>query len=932
MTTDPQKDRQYLIDEVLRLGKQSFDPSIPQDSQLRQSNLEKFKSLLDSTSTLLLLPVLTLLINSDRIFAWLKEPLSSALAHLPLRNGGVQDAIEFVLSVHPSTTSVSASRVGKGSFISHEALNAVSRLLSSPPAGVSAEVWFHGISPQLLSLLQGDGEPEMDRAAAFIIGFGILGKKQYGSPGRSGWKAFVEPIFAHLYPSNFDIKVQEQSREKVEGIETIRPRKILSTPIEVAQSLQKLTALLTSHPHPSLSIRLLTPLLPSLWTISSWPDGDERTEKLYRKPARKLLVTLLQLWPTKKDPAYTSLITKILDIIAIGQNKISTQVGWKYAADSDGGIQIEKVSINDQITNISDLETIDHALDSFIALLKNLPELNAEIPALFICLSSKWLTKKPQASSIKAIDENLINLVDIRRQLVEAKAMQKMLAALPERLIDDSKQLLDLVSQVLQNFNQSRSFEIEIEIETETGSGSGSENILSIALSLFNTILTTPKFRVTKDLEPLVDSIQKDLKIISGKRLSDISRTAGNLLMLLNLHDTINEPEANLSTKEILYTDEQLEAKKTYSLAISYLKGLDSPPPVRVQGLELLSQLVQANSSILDIPALIMLLMSLLGDNEEYVHLRVIQLLVQVSRKHPKTVIKEIIDRYVDSNEELNLDERLRLGEALEQIIQINSSAFKLEIAQTVCQGLIFLASRRGYRPKTAQRQEKEKLHQRSKNAEAEEAWGGPVPQLDEPSDNVDVYVDVDADGNDNDPKTHALLAQIVSGWESKRGSEDVRIRASALTILGTAIEAHIAGITSSLLSAAVDVSIHVLTLERAVEMAILRRASILLLMHLVRALDAARERGQRLGFGLVGQGLADLQRILTYIASTDRDSLVQQHAKHVCEELDTWHIKSLLPVHQSPQQNLTPNLPQLRSSPQDLEGSSGRPRIEEIE
>jgi hypothetical protein len=48
---------------------------------------------------------------------------------------------------------------------------------------MSPERWFSGIAPQLFALLQGEGEPEMDRAAAFIIGFGILGRKQYGAPG-----------------------------------------------------------------------------------------------------------------------------------------------------------------------------------------------------------------------------------------------------------------------------------------------------------------------------------------------------------------------------------------------------------------------------------------------------------------------------------------------------------------------------------------------------------------------------------------------------------------------------------------------------------------------------------------------------------------------------------------------------------------------------
>lgn len=109
----------------------------------------------------------------------------SNLARLPLRPRGVQHTIEFVLSVHPTTSGArSEQRPGGGSAISHEALNAASKLLSSPPAGMNPQEWFSGIAPQLYSLLSGEGEPEMDKAAAYIIGFGILGRRQYGAPGR----------------------------------------------------------------------------------------------------------------------------------------------------------------------------------------------------------------------------------------------------------------------------------------------------------------------------------------------------------------------------------------------------------------------------------------------------------------------------------------------------------------------------------------------------------------------------------------------------------------------------------------------------------------------------------------------------------------------------------------------------------------------------
>lgn len=138
-----------------------------------------------STGTVALLPVLNHLVQPERVPAWLRTPLIQALALLPLRPLGVQHTIEFVLSVHPSNANFNAPvKAGRGSGLSHEALNAASRLLSSPPAGMKPEVWFSSLAPQLFQLLDGKGEPEMDRAAAFIIGFGILGRRQYGAPGR----------------------------------------------------------------------------------------------------------------------------------------------------------------------------------------------------------------------------------------------------------------------------------------------------------------------------------------------------------------------------------------------------------------------------------------------------------------------------------------------------------------------------------------------------------------------------------------------------------------------------------------------------------------------------------------------------------------------------------------------------------------------------
>jgi hypothetical protein len=108
------------------------------------------------------------------------------LTLVPLRPDGVRGTLEFVFSVHPSgTVKVSEAAVPqrRGANITHEALNIASNLLSTPPSSVTPEMWYSAISPQLLVLLDGAEGPELVKAASYIIGFGVLGRKASGAPG-----------------------------------------------------------------------------------------------------------------------------------------------------------------------------------------------------------------------------------------------------------------------------------------------------------------------------------------------------------------------------------------------------------------------------------------------------------------------------------------------------------------------------------------------------------------------------------------------------------------------------------------------------------------------------------------------------------------------------------------------------------------------------
>lgn len=110
----------------------------------------------------------------------------SVLASMASRPDGVRAVLEFVFSMHPSSTvktEEAANPQKQGANITMEALQMASNLITNPPLDYDPENWFFDIAPQLLALLDGEGGPDLVKVAAYIIGFGILGRRKFGQPG-----------------------------------------------------------------------------------------------------------------------------------------------------------------------------------------------------------------------------------------------------------------------------------------------------------------------------------------------------------------------------------------------------------------------------------------------------------------------------------------------------------------------------------------------------------------------------------------------------------------------------------------------------------------------------------------------------------------------------------------------------------------------------
>ncbi|KAK7948651.1 Protein required for cell [Apiospora aurea] len=884
-----------LISSIESVGRKAFNPE--GDDGTRS----------EGQRTSSLIAALNALIKPDRVPRWLRLHLMDLLTLMPQRQDGVRATIEFVFASHPSSTvknSEAAAPQKQGANITLEALKMATGLLAVPPASVEAEKWFSGIAPQLLDLLDGKEGADLVKAAAYIIGYGILGRKQFGAPGSPGWRVFAEPMVAVINPSLSTPRPASKTLVFSAGPDAVvdlQKETVIVQPDELALALRRLKALLNAHPNPGLTGRLLAPLLLPLWTLSSWAEPDEACLEQFVKPAKTLLQIYLKILGSSEKYLLT-----VSNLLFNGRD-LSDGAHWKYESSGKSSVIVKrhrgKTAALVPELNWSILETKSKA---FAELLQATAS-ESDTSKLFLQLFEYSFKHQKRGDGITVTVEPDVD-EDPTLQIVQSKVLQTMLDKIPDRLIADSKGILELSERILAEFCVSP------------------DNIdsASVALSLVNIVITAPSFQKTEADGKLLASIEASLDKITKDNHPDISQTARNLSLVLRYRDEVDDP----SERPTAPTDRQVEDRKTYNLALSYITQADSPPPVRSEGLNLISGLIRNSSSILDIQGVVVLLSSLLAEEEDYINLRVMKMFVQLADKHPKSVVKELLERYVDANEEANVDTRLRFGEAILQVVQRLGDTFSGEIASQVAESLLSIAGRRGHRPKTEEKQAREERLRARQNRAAKTAWGGQVPDLSEDA-------AAEQERTEEKRKRDEILAQILQGWESKRGSEDVRVRSSALSIFLVGLETNIAGVGATLVEGSVDLCVNILTMEPEMEKAILRRAAIVLILTFVKALADARENRRRLGFGLTDASREHIVQILEYVAQTDNDGLVQQHAQDAVESLRNWQVTAMLPGSQQDAgpaftriAGLEVNLPKL----EDPGAQRPKPLIEEVE
>lgn len=931
----PLINQRILPDIISALAELAFSPSC---LQYHDIHLPIYLKTVQGIPTSRLLPILTTFLQQP-IPTWLKPIMSKELATIPLRERGVRHMVEF-LSLAYLTKNSHVPQDAEGSQsqipVPLAAVTQASKLLVLPPDGMHQDDWLRMIAPQLWELLDGIEGPELSRAAGQIIAGGILSKRATGAPGTVGWELFARPLQQMLDP---------KPTERNDG-------QVLVQEQDLSIALGRLLAIAVSYSHAGILRRLIGPILLPLWALLTYAQSRSALNRQWALLSKSILMRYIAL---ACDP-------KQIDDIA--RNIFwDGDVAWALSPGSQGGVEIRRRSPDRSDASAMDntliqIGSLDSRVNLLVSLLAEAKVSDDIAGAIFLQTTKRWLfPTKDSKISLTTGDESdpLAALTDAKMMEAMASRFQDQFARSPQHIMDLMKQLLsNSVSghQVAVENSKSRRVSLRNIVKKERDSEdlehvTANEDLVSFAISTLSTLVSSSDFKQTPETRTILALTIAPLVYLSQAHsslpISPLIMNAANTLLQL-LQPSTASPHAQA-------TDPLVEHRATLSTIRADIISPEAPN--RTWALNTLHKLVKNPVAfpIIDVPSTTHLLLSAsLADPESYVHVSAIPVLVDLALRAPHPTIKIIVDAFIDIDEqslklsrgrqtdkkdrELQdaLDFRLRIGEVLNNILLsdnfwIPPTPTHYRLVKTITSACLTLSSRRGQRTRTLSARVSIADTERARQEESEAAWGGPIPNL------------LDPNGEDEkDQAERDELFGIVKGWEDTGIEEDVRIRASALSVLGTMLEHRLSLVRQVSVDAAMQIVLLVLAVERGDATAILRRAAVLVVMSMLKGLDGALEGGEEAQVGLGLGQQEEVERVVRWLASEDGDALVKDHAATVLEGLETLRMKKMYRVRDEgirlgKDLGLEGNLRGLDATPNLEENKSRRKMIvEEVE
>jgi hypothetical protein len=943
----PLLSQRILPDIISGVAELAFSPRT--DGKYHDTYLAHYEKILATTLTSRLFPILTTYLQQG-IPTWLRQRLSKELAMIPLRTHGVRHTVEFLSLSYLSKNSQMPQDAAGGSRsqipIPLEAITQASRLLASIPAGMDPSEWFTQLAPQLWTLLDGTEGVELSRAAGQIIAGGILNRRSTGAPGTIGWELFARPILRALDP---ECSACTSLRQGTSSGVMVEER-------ELELALKRVNTIAASWSHSGLLKRLIGPVLLPLWGLMEYAKSRPSLDSTWSTLPRNVITRYFNI---TCDP-------KQVDLIATNMFWDGGP-SWTFGPGSQGGVEIRaRENDKDDMASMGGLFTrigqLDDHVKTFVSLLYEAKVDDDIMGDIFSRVTKRWLLTG-QAGKVSKTSLMLEDDVDPLASLADAKLSEAMVTKFKDTFARSPRHIMELMSQLLQNFvhqHMAKSKDLGNSKKpnlralknlvkqqsqghgTDVGSDTESEELVSFAISILNTLITSSDFKPEASTSVLISRIVPALQYISqapsDPPISPLLTNASlNLLKILQPSATTQKPE----------DDPLSQHRTTLRTALTDLTSAEAPN--RTWALSVLRKLIHDPTTfpLIDVPSTTYLLLSAsVADPESYVHTAAIPVLVDLTVRAPTPTFRILIDAFIDIDERSlrlkkeqdiiqALDFRLRVGEILnnfvlqdEYWIRGPNVSTRFSNLKMIVDAVLSVASRRGQRKQTlSQRATLEEL-ERKQNEEAEAAWGGPIPNL----------LDPEAENPVEQRERDALL-KIVQGWEDTGIEEDVRVRASSLSILSQVMEKRLELLDQLHVDAGLQMVLQILVIETAAAKAILRRAAVLVAMGLLRGMDELLERGKESAAGMGIRQTEEVEKVMRWLRDEDGDELVRGHAENVVEALETWRMKKLFKLSDEQfkigaSSGLEGNLQGLAVNPTVKAERQGgrRPIVEEIE
>ena len=760
---------------------------------------------------------------------WLKDHITIPLSLLPMRPDGVRQTITFVAKSTPQKPVQNVEAFGsseKGPILNLEVLNQVSKVLSSVPSTTSAKEYFENVAPQLLVLLE-DQDPDTRRAAAFTISHGILSKRQFGHPAAIGWKCFAQPLLVAINPA----------------ISSADTKDVL--PMSVLQTLKMLSTMLSEFPNPGLSKRLLSPIVLPLWDISC--------SSTFNVTENDLATGLLKL--------YVRAVAGSEGLHLIADNLM-------YEREVQ---QLPKKTETDAVS-------IVHRVAERCSIFINLVEVchtNKEIGEFFASILKKSLQRPSTTLNGNAPFDDAV------KKIVYSRIVQEMISKLSSRIVADALSSFPIIEEVLRSqisaiqdlsrkqtasvTRSSLATIVQNDADEDRGNGiSDLEDSLGICLPWLIVILQQETSLESEAMTEQFVSIKTLLETILY--IPMISRTTKQSIGLA----TSLLSNAHTGQRAINFQKEATQDEEV-NLHASAMKNLQATePPIRVQGLSELEVLVLRGSPLVSIPSTALMTISILQDQDSFVYLSAVKLLVVLARRDPTSTLRILQEAYQDITEQSTLDVRLRIGEVLQAVFEEIGRFLPPKPVISVVELLLHVASRRVYR---------------SKAHSAERSSLGVIRPAEELGD----------DGSDIDMESHERQKErdvqvVLNSWQGKSGAEDLRVRMSALTILSSAFEHVKFSFVSAFVTPTLELASRILNSEKGQENAIIRRAAALAVLSILKGIEYADDTLSIPSSNTKEDvSLETVDTLFGLIASEDDDDIVRGHAENVVQAIRDW-------------------------------------------